>query len=316
MSKIKKLLAVFVNVAVMLGVVVSGVFTTSSSAYTDTVNRTIPAGGTWTHDVNIYIRAGELFNINMTCSGSIYVGLINVNTGVYVPLGSSSSSSFNITPTINYTGTYNVRIINGSTTASVSVNGSFAHGRNARIMYDSTCDKKASQLRSAYDSSANAMKSWLNARFWLDGGVTQSSTLNGSSCSLPKTAICFHYNSYYCDPNDSCNTLHHKGAQRLNGLLTSSTVYTFRIVGHRICWGDDPNHRAINGLAHTKGRDSISTEFSDWFDRTIQHELSHNLGASHCSNNDCVMNGNLNPRVMNTWCPSCRLDILKYIAGM
>lgn len=171
--------------------------------------------------------------------------------------------------------------------------------KDARIYYDASCTESASTLTTYFNSATQEIKSTFNIEFKL-AYVTFSSLLDGSSCS--KT-IC----DSSCGALSSCSTLHHKGAGRLIDLLKSSSYYTYRLVGHRLCYYNS-SHGEIIGLGYRPGRDSITSLVSSPnIPRSIQHELTHNLGASHTTcveYQDCVLKGD-----MNKWCEKCKTDI-------
>ena len=91
--------------------------------------------------------------------------------------------------------------------------------------------------------------------------------------------------------------------------------YTLRIVDYAMCfyYASKATHIGASGLGDLGGYDTtISYLKSPDFERTIQHELTHNLGASHgeCdkTTDPCILKNN-----MNTWCDICKDDILQHL---
>lgn len=73
-------------------------------------------------------------------------------------------------------------------------------------------------------------------------------------------------------------------------------------------------HKLVNGLARTLGVDSLIYVKSDTdTQKFILHELSHNLGAYHCSTTYCAMNTS---SMDLDFCNSCKTTIYNGIANM
>lgn len=105
-----------------------------------------------------------------------------------------------------------------------------------------------------------------------------------------------------------CSSLHHRSAARINAIDLSTTYssYICRFVGFSICAynSEDDSHGGVNGLADINGKNVTVSGESDDIERTIQHELSHTLGAcdGECTSGEyCVMSGKV-----NYWCTNCR----------
>lgn len=179
--------------------------------------------------------------------------------------------------------------------------------KSVRILYDSSCSYTASQLNSYFSTAVEAFSS----EFFIDfnRAYTSSSTLlNGASCpNTETTALC----TAACGALSNCDTMHHKGSGRLLDVATSTSYYTYRLVGHRLCYYDEDEgtHSGVVGLGYRPGKDAITSVYSSTnIARSIQHELTHNLGGSHStcnSNQRCVLQGD-----MDYWCDTCRANIL------
>ena len=90
---------------------------------------------------------------------------------------------------------------------------------------------------------------------------------------------------------------------------TTSNYYTYRLVGHVLCHYDNSSHTTVVGMGDVLGLNSITSVLSsNNIPRSIQHELTHNLGGSHstCTTGQlCVLKGN-----MGYWCDDCKANIL------
>ena len=111
-----------------------------------------------------------------------------------------------------------------------------------------------------------------------------------------------------------CSTKHHRSASRVMNLEKSENSYVCRLVGFAVCVYDNKerDHRQVNGMAQTNGMNCIISTQSDNVKRTIQHELSHILGArdNECTNGEyCVMSGRV-----GYWCTNCKYNIFHYNA--
>ena len=78
-------------------------------------------------------------------------------------------------------------------------------------------------------------------------------------------------------------------------------------MGYSLCTYDttkSPPHRDVIGLGNVNGLNAISSTLtSKNIQRSIQHELTHNLGGSHktCTyGQKCVLKGDF-----NFWCDAC-----------
>jgi hypothetical protein len=188
--------------------------------------------------------------------------------------------------------------------------------RQARIIFDSTNPRDAATLRTDFEIATAAFRT----RFRLDFNlymVSRDNALNGNLCPRHLNDICVAQ----CGTLPRCNspltsnpltTGHHRSGGRLITISSQSNVHTVRIVGHRLCWRNHSGeHQLVGGLGERPGRNTIvSTRLVPvWYIHgTIQHELSHNLGAEHCEN-FCIMGPVLNPDRTNVWCDTCARTI-------
>jgi len=177
---------------------------------------------------------------------------------------------------------------------------------DARIFYDSGSTLSASAITEVYNSAVVDIYS----TYYIDFNLTStslSSQLNGASCPNSSVSdIC----TISCGANSTCGTAHHKSSLRLLNTLQSDSYYTYRLVSHAICYYDDGDHSEVVGLGHRPGMNSItSMESTPNLVRSIQHELTHNLGGSHntcISSQKCVLNGDF-----GYWCDNCYTAILE-----
>lgn len=176
--------------------------------------------------------------------------------------------------------------------------------KSARIYYDSSCTYSASELNSFYSSAVSAFVTEFNIEF-NRASTSKSSLLNGSNCpNTTNSAIC----NATCGTLSNCSSSHHKGSGRLYTVNSSSSYYTYNLVGHKLCYYDSTHYEVV-GLGSRPGKNAITSVYSSPnVSRSIQHELTHNLGGSHstCTEGQyCVLKGN-----MDYWCDACRANIL------
>lgn len=172
---------------------------------------------------------------------------------------------------------------------------------DTRVFYDNLTQETEESIRQAYNEATEAFATnffiefsdpiiELSDSFFLDSGCSVASA-NG---------IC----NSNCGAENRCKTLHHHSSERLLGLLKSNTTFTYRLVGYRLCYYDGSHYEVI-GLGNVNGKNSITSTLStSSLKRSIQHELTHNLGGTHenCTpNQDCVLKGDF-----NKWCDNCR----------
>ena len=237
---------------------------------------------------------------NSTCNGNNWLTYTSGNTSVCTINSSGLVTGRTIgTATISIvhkitraTGSFTVRVLNPLT-------------YDARLYYDSGSPYSADTLSLIYSSATND----INRAYCIDFNLVSTSVsglLNGNEC--PNTTagnIC----TTSCGAHSSCSTKHHKSASRLLNLLSSSSYYTYRLVSHAVCRYSDGSHNEIVGLGNRPGRNALtSMESTPNLERSIQHELTHNLGGSHTTCNTsqkCVLNGDYGYR-----CDNCRSAIL------
>ncbi len=179
-----------------------------------------------------------------------------------------------------------------------------------RIFYDSITSNEYSitKLRNEFELSVRKITMKYGVQFNLTTILySEALDLDPSCSALSLDDNC----STDCGTLENCANLHHRSAERLCGLLTSPDYYTFRIVGYSICYYDNDYHRNVGGLGALNGKDAVAT-ISGSFDLnvTIQHELTHSLGATHdnCKGGmeqACVLIGDF-----DHWCSVCKNAIL------
>lgn len=236
-----------------------------------------------------------------TCNGDNWLSYASGNTSVCtidtqgkVTGVSSGSTTITITHKITRaTGDFTVRVLTPLT-------------YNARIYYDSGSTLSASTMAAVYNSAVDDIYRTYCIDFSLVS-TSQSSQLNGNSCpNTTASNIC----TTSCGAHTSCSTSHHKSASRLLALLTSSNYYTYRLVSHAVCAYSSGSHDEVVGMGYRPGKDSLtSMESTPNLERSIQHELTHNLGGSHntcIATQKCVLNGDY-----GYWCDNCRSAILE-----
>jgi len=144
-----------------------------------------------------------------------------------------------------------------------------------------------------------------------------------------------------CGSGASCRTAHHTSAVRIanHSLALSSADLSLVLVGHGICDYDDDGHSdfagLLGGIARRGQKGAVSRGYyvdESWAFgyrnetdpkvhrrntiRTMQHELSHNYGADHCEDKDCIMGPDtLSQRdnlkqILGIWCSDCK-DAMK-----
>jgi hypothetical protein len=159
-----------------------------------------------------------------------------------------------------------------------------------------------------------------DTQFGIDFGSTafvSGEALNGTICRHhDRDTVC---SVLCCGVNNSCNTIHGRGADRLlrrTQHSTNTNIHTINLVGHTLCFSSG-THGRVGGAAfrsdinNPRLRDSIATTNYDLpLDVIIQHELTHNLGARDCNSPQCVMNRN--DIAINRWCNICRNSIWNF----
>ncbi len=179
---------------------------------------------------------------------------------------------------------------------------------NACIYYDSTCMdiKTVDELRKAYEDAAADLLANFNIGFNLCFLASASELELDSSCS---TGTLYDICDSSCGAGILCGLNHHKSASRLLKEKESENYYVYRIVGYALCSYDiSEAHYEVIGMGNVNGKNAITSALtSPNLSRSIQHELTHNLGATHdnCEGGDCVLAG-----VMGKWCDSCANAIM------
>lgn len=172
--------------------------------------------------------------------------------------------------------------------------------KHLRILYDSSCELPDGKILDYFYSAVQSFPNQFSVIFLCDS-ISLSLQLDGAVCT---PALWGEICSEQCGPLSICASAHHQSATRLLSKDTSIYNYTYRIVGHKLCAYNDGEHQAVVGQGEVHGLNSISSTIeSSNLARSIQHELSHNLGADHSyciSSQSCVLNGQ-----MNFWCTAC-----------
>ncbi|MDR2532140.1 MAG: hypothetical protein LBC82_04785 [Oscillospiraceae bacterium] len=312
-----------ISIVLTFAIVISTTIALTLFVSANSVNITINGNGSQTIITPaINMVGGDTVTFNLTTThNNVRIGLIRQSDGMFfgglIPVGGSVRSTL----TIPQAGTYRFRVINDSSTA-VTVTGTWTHQSNikihdARIRFDTSYgpnnNTTITGLSMHFSNATGGIGSNFGIFFSLIG-TQQSADLNGSTCRLADNLFCNSDGGTACGTNSNCNTSHIKGASRLNALLTSPTIHTVRVVGHALCWWDTRttpgNHigtsatgSGLGGLGVRPGRNTILTNRSILsIPILMQHELSHNLGATDCSNL-CIMNAN--NIEFNRWCTTC-----------
>jgi hypothetical protein len=180
---------------------------------------------------------------------------------------------------------------------------------NARILRDPSYSGTATQAQEAFFSAVATFEnsSFFDIVFTLHNGNQVENFgggFNSGNCRLDNTLRC---NSSCGFVDSRCNGNHHRSDERIVSLRDDApSVYTVRIVGHRLCFWDGRDHRNSFGIAEVGGKNSLATtvnHYRDGVSYVIRHELGHNLGAVHCRVR-CIMNDTLMDAFDN-WCTPC-----------
>ena len=171
-----------------------------------------------------------------------------------------------------------------------------------RVFYDDeSVNYSENYMETKYVNAASPFLTEFNIEFEVPA-VSASDQLAVSNTCVHKTNLSEGCGSE-CGAENNCNTQHHKSSRRLITLLTSSSYYTYRIVGYAVCRYED-GHAVVVGSGNINGKNAVSsTLISSDITRSIQHELTHNLGGSHgtCTpGQHCVLKGQ-----KNKWCDAC-----------
>jgi hypothetical protein len=297
--------------------------TVPASANTFTVpnNINIAPGNHFTL-ASVFMHAGDTIRFNMLYSPStgrsVDYGIIRINgagPGIGVFLSrNSTNGAMTQTITAERTGQHVIEIRNRNTSGgSVLLNGNAVYTNrsvthSARIRMDpfyAAHPNAVANITSIYGTATAEFRNNFGITFSLNGDVSTSSALDGNACP-------FTQGRDLCDPIPSrCRTVcndHHKSAHRIIRILPVTNAYTLRVVGHALCADGHRPHGGWAGLpwGQVPRQTLVTTTWtpSEPLNFLIQHELSHNLGASdHLGNAECVMNEN---RVdFGVWCNTC-----------
>jgi hypothetical protein len=310
---------------------------------TFTLNRTLTPSGTAGSEftsVARFMHGGDIVKFNFTYSPSVNINIrvINSSNEIIFNWLRINGNAQNLQIAIPVSGQYRIRIINSSA-STVVTNGNYEHidynvSRTARIFFDPLFggNPNATTILTNNFNQAATGFSTRHGIFLHLNSLSMSTLLNGHLC--PNTAYADFCSHSRCGVIANCNnsntTGHHKGAVSLierNPLIKSNSIYTTRVVGHGICFFREstgrhlvtfPDGEGLGGIAEFMGMDTLISDRSKAaINVLIQHELSHNFGASDCIATACVMNANQFP-LLNNWCSNCTSVIrqgkhIKYI---
>ena len=180
----------------------------------------------------------------------------------------------------------------------------------ARTLYDPNLLMSEDDIEEVFNAAASGIFDEFNIRFENIYTISCPELSFDESCSeLSPMVIC----NSNCAPNSTCSTNHHKSADRALYTNVSETYYTWRFVDHAICVYNDEKidpHYEIAGRANGGGKNSVVSEMSSLNPvHTLQHELSHNLGATdhNCTpDENCVLGEG---DYVDVWCPRHRAMI-------
>ena len=174
-----------------------------------------------------------------------------------------------------------------------------------RIYYDSSCSYTAEEIENEFELATEIFLT----EFYIDFDLQFVEYLPDLDCSAECHAATQRSScTVDCSDLSTCNSTHHRGSRRLLTVQPSTIYYTYRLVGYAVCVYSNGSHSIVVGSGNVNGKNSVtSVLITGDLQRSIQHELTHNLGASHntCLGASCVLNGN-----KGLWCDSCR-EIIK-----
>ncbi len=181
-----------------------------------------------------------------------------------------------------------------------------ADARLVKLVCDNLCTKTDSYIENAFLNGVAAFETRFDIDFRIMS-ISRESFSNGNSCPYTEDNVGCDSN---CGTETSCYSNHHKNAPKLMGTTSSTSYHTYRFVGHGLCFYDDEkkSHDDYYGFGEVDGTLAITSDYTTpYLARTIQHELTHNLGASHktCTETGCVLNGSN----FNGWCKQCENTI-------
>jgi hypothetical protein len=320
---------------------------TDSSAATQTfniVNRTINPGEGFNVATNRAFRAGDIVQFSLIVTKLAAVPSVVIEFGVAQSNGTflagsrrqtltGISTAINFTVQVGQTGNFNIRIANRNPlTGSLTImDGRCTHrprlSHDLIIRYDTTASTHyagapyaESAIRTAFSEATREFDRFGIFYNWNSPAI--SFDLNGGDCPEPRRESCrlpgLIFN--YCGALNRCATAHHKSDTRINSILRLPNTHVLRVVGHTLCYSSGANHRTSGGIATVRGRDStVTTVWDTSLAFLIQHELSHNLGASHTTclwtptnNVRCALGYNEHNEDINNWCTSCTQAIFAH----
>ena len=179
-----------------------------------------------------------------------------------------------------------------------------------RTLYDPNLLMSEDDIEEVFNAAASGIFDEFNIRLENIYTLSCPELSFDESCSEPSPMVICNSN---CAPDSTCSTNHHKAASRALYTNVSETYYTWRFVDHAMCAYDDEKidpHYELAGLANACGKNSVVSAMSSLNPvSTLQHELSHNLGAT---DHDCTPGKNCvlgEGDYVNEWCPRHRAMI-------
>lgn len=194
----------------------------------------------------------------------------------------------------------------------------------AKIFYDENCGYTATQLKDLYKQATLGILNRFKVDFALST-VQSSSVLTSVNC--PNTTSSTGCSSD-CGVVSTCHTTHHKSGPRYGNLMSVSGYYTCSFLRHRLCMYQNSGHFGngsyiLNGVGNVCGKETVVSTYDRLIDGDdaivihLQHELTHNLGATdagclsaNMGTGKCALNGSI-----DSWCYNCETSIRTYLEG-
>jgi hypothetical protein len=307
-------------------------------------------------EIHMIANTNVTFNFTITPTPSnvainISFVLVDVSNGIQgLYHNHRTATTINQSVQVTRSGVYRLQIRNYSS-ASNRVTGTFTCAqrvcdRSIRVRHDSSYSGGNNTIITSFNNARSRINDVFDIRF---PAVTAANIalddirLNGRQNGA---AGCLRNNNIRCgtagnyppgfgnnNPNCgialiNCNGRHHRSAERLlNSIINQyahHSVYTMGVVGHALCFWDDGFHDPVGGVAFRsvpnqfEDRESlVTTSWHEGLAFLMQHELSHNLGASHArcqwtftNGVRCSIDGPESD--IGVWCANCTRDIHAY----
>lgn len=170
----------------------------------------------------------------------------------------------------------------------------------------------AYEIRQYYTDAAAAIFNNFGIYLYAGANINPDDALDLDTTGCRSTSITAICNTS-CGADADCSTLHHHAGNRINQLYRVSGRYTYRIINYALCSINSGTHKEVIGVGQVGGTDATTSYLTTPdLTRSIQHELTHNLGCSHavCDLNTqaCVLKGDI-----GYWCDDCRATIIAYL---